>query len=81
MLYPFSDSDMTPFVGGGVGYGGLDIDRADGSGLHVLGDVGFMVGRASNVHFRVDLRPFLTLFHLSNGKMAYGAQLTAGIGF
>lgn len=85
MLYPLLDRDVTPFVGGGVGYGRLEIGGFSGSGLQIFADAGVIYGRTSSVHFRADVRPFLTTYQLSNwmssGSVGYGAQAAVGVGF
>jgi hypothetical protein len=85
-LYPLSDRDFTPFVGGGLGFMQLELDHRSGTGVQIFGDVGFLVGRTSTVHFRADLKPFITTFKLTGldttgGSLAYGAQIALGIGY
>jgi hypothetical protein len=93
LLYPFLDRDFTPFAGGGVGYGSLTVDGIHGSGLLLYGDVGAIFGRSSSVHFRGDVKPFLTTFPLDqetwfggpavtdDGRIGWGVQVALGVGF
>lgn len=85
LLRPLWDRDVTPFVGGGLGYGSLDVEGPDGSGLQVFADVGAIFGRTRTVIVRGDVRPFLTTYRLTDattsGSLAYGAQLSLGVGF
>jgi len=97
LLYPLADRDLTPYVGGGAGYGMLEVDGPSGHGLTVFGDVGAMFGRTSTVHFRADLRPFVTTYKLEGGSsydmygypiggetssaIAFGAMVALGVGF
>lgn len=84
-LYPLADRDVTPFVGAGLGFMRLELDGHAGTGVQVFGDAGVLFGRTSTVHFRADLRPFVTTFELTDdlgrGGVGYGAQLALGVGF
>lgn len=70
-LRPFGDRDVTPFVGGGLGFVHLDLDGRAGNGVEIFADAGVLLGRTSSVHFRADLKPFVTTFKLT-GKAADG---------
>jgi hypothetical protein len=92
LLYPLIDRDLTPFIGGGVGYGQITLDGLEGSGLQLFADAGAIWGRSSSVHFRADVKPYLTTFELREeffgspserrgGKVAWGLQAALGVGF
>lgn len=84
-LYPLADRDLTPFVGAGLGFARLELDGHSGTGVEVFGDAGVLLGRTSTVHFRADLKPFVTTFRLTDelgrGSIGYGAQVALGVGF
>ena len=80
VLYPLLDRDVTPYVGGGFGYGTLGVSGNDGGGLLAFGSAGVIIGRTSTVHARLDARPFVTFFDTGDGS-GYGAVMSAGVGF
>lgn len=84
-LRPLSGGDVVPFVGAGVGYLRLELDGHVGAGVQLFGEAGLLFGRTGDVHFRADVRPFVTTFELTDGPgggtVGYGGQLALGMGF
>lgn len=84
VYYPFSRRNVTPYVGGGLGYVAVNIDEETKSGLGARGAAGLLLGRLSTLQVRLEAGWRTTLFTLRvNGesKAVQGPFATAGIAF
>ena len=80
--YPFSDKNMTPFLGGGFGYGGTSILKTvtttnygyvdtetntySGGGLTIFAGGGLIFMRTSNINLRLNANLFYSLYKVDN---------------
>ena len=64
LYYPHRPADTTPFVGGGLRYGGGNYDGhpGSGSGIQLFGTAGMLFGRTSSVQVRGDVSVFYNTF-------------------
>jgi hypothetical protein len=83
--YPFSRTNTTPYIGGGLRYGYADYGYDGGWGVSAVGSVGVLFGRLSTVQLRGEASFFFNMFEEENfeGERARSAGLlvSAGIGF
>ncbi|HET6611893.1 MAG TPA: hypothetical protein VFG83_07900 [Kofleriaceae bacterium] len=91
--YPFTRTNTTPFVGGGLAYSFISsYGQGDGSGLRAQGTFGMLIGRLSNVQLRGDISYFIDLYdqeyteysgsvETMDTTKAHGILLNLGIGF
>jgi hypothetical protein len=89
-LYPFSTCKNTLFIGGGLGYSGIDIEKSTlvdyngtsysensskhGAGLILLASAGYILNRTGSVNLRFTVSPYLPLFKV-------GSDYPAGVLF
>ena len=93
--YPFSDEDVSMYVGGGLGLGSItlnenidieceddfcDTEPLDGGGLNVHAEVGAVIGRASTVILRPSLGYFVALYEVAD-KPVHGLTFQVSVGF
>ena len=95
-LYPFSKKKNTPYLGGGIGYGGMNITkeqaspdnyhydyfekRYSGSGLSFFGKAGYLFNRTSDVNVRIEVGPYITAYEIDN-QLPYGFMLNMVLSF
>ncbi|MBP7497626.1 MAG: hypothetical protein KA792_08195 [Bacteroidales bacterium] len=87
--YPFFKKNSSPYIGGGLGYGGTSVkvkiknvspnydytETFHGSGLTVYGGAGYIINRASNINLRFNANFFFSAYKV-NEDYPYGALLT-----
>lgn len=85
--YPFTEDDITPYVGGGLEYGGFSFDsgseyedRESNTGLSGQAGLGLLMGRTSNVALRADVRYAVAFYEVSNER-PHGVTFSLGLGF
>ena len=84
--YPFSRSNTTLYLGGGIRYGAADYGNESQSGIGGFGGAGVLFGRLSTVQLRGEVMYFQNLFSSTNnegsdGVHTGGIMASAGIGF
>jgi len=94
--YPFSDTDTTPYLGGGLALSGLstvtestcpadgpcyeDLAGEDESGMSFFVSGGVLIGRTSTVSIRPEIGYFMGTYSL-DGKVVHGARFGLTLGF
>lgn len=90
--YPLLDEDITPFLGGGLGFNAVEVHSGEknewgesthgGSeeGITAFVGTGLLMGRTSSVALRADLKYVVATFEV-DGEVAHGPQIGVGIGF
>jgi hypothetical protein len=70
---PFKSTRNTGYLGGGLGYGFMTnrTDTLTEGGLMVLGNLGYIINRNSNVRLRLGIKPYATFFKF-RGKTQAG---------
>lgn len=94
VYYPFSRSDFSPYVGGGLRYAHAEYGGGGASGIVALASVGVLLGRLSSVQIRGELSYFVNMFTeqpqyldsantVQAGSAAHsnGVAINLGIGF
>ena len=92
--YPFSGSNLTPYLGTSASYAFVDFGGEGANGIRVAPAFGMLFGRLSTVQFRGELGYFFNTFGeratirsatgtavLSEKHYAHGPQFLVGLGF
>jgi hypothetical protein len=95
--YPFSRSNLTPYLGTSAAYSFVDLGGAGASGIRITPAFGVLFGRLSTVQFRGEVGYFLNTFGErpdttftgepavpgagTAKRFAHGPQFSVGLGF
>jgi hypothetical protein len=87
---PLSEADTTPYVGGGIALGGLDLPATDngdhgfndqsGTGLSFFGAAGVLIGRTSTVAIRPEIAYSIGTFSVDE-QIVHGLRVGITLGF
>lgn len=84
VYFPFSRANVTPYLGGGLGYAVVNVDDESRGGLEARAAGGLLIGRLSTVQVRLEAGWRTTLFTLrveGERRAVQGPFATAGIAF
>jgi hypothetical protein len=78
--YPFSKTNVSPYLGGGVRYAWVDYGSFSNNGFQLYAAGGLIVGRLSTVSIRLQAEYWLNTFS-NGGEQVSGAGASLGLGF
>lgn len=86
--YPFKSTSNTPYLGGGLGLGGVSVpdpastfnEGSQSGGLMLFAGGGYLLNRTSNVRFRAGAKAFMPLFKVKD-TVPFGAVINLEIAF
>jgi hypothetical protein len=82
--YPLLKKTSSPYIGGGLGYGGTELNKKDnyqsnyskGNGLSIYANAGYIFNRTSNINLRLNSSLYFSMYKVNS---SYPAGLLVGV--